>query len=258
MWKKKIFEALKINNDDKYRETSQNNLLIVFSSLTYCIVEYINTDNPIYKLFLEKLYLGYFYWKREDKSHNSLFLEINFDIDHDLINRPKKILIMNNILTLFIYYLKFGPKERNKNYFFECRNYFIYTPVFYSFHAYFYTSQIINSINENILKSKEKDEKLSDELIELFKKKKIHNHPLFVIAKRYYILLFLSKTYYGYKILKNILPNKEEKDINIDEIISYFTDNYYYLELLNKFVKVDNNLDESSTVSKYKMNIQNK
>ena len=242
----KIFEALKINNDDKYRETSQNNLLIVFNSLTYCIVEYINIDNPIYKLFLEKLYLGYFYWKRDDKSYNPIFHAINYEIDQNLLEKSKYNFIMNNILTLFIYYLKFSPKERNKNYFFECRNYFVYTPVFYSFHAYFYTSQIINSIDKNILN----DEKNGVEtLIDLFKKRKIQNHKFFVIAKRYYELLFLSKTYYGYQIIKAILPDNEDKQINSNKIIEYFTDNYNYSKLLYKFVIDDKNLDEFKKVS---------
>ena len=39
---KKIFDSLKITNDEKYRETQQNNLLIIFNSLTYCIIEYSN------------------------------------------------------------------------------------------------------------------------------------------------------------------------------------------------------------------------
>ena len=48
----KIFETLKIANNDKYRDTLQNNLLIIFNSLTYCIVEYTDFDNQVYKLIL--------------------------------------------------------------------------------------------------------------------------------------------------------------------------------------------------------------
>ena len=77
----KIFQTLKITNDDKYRETSQNNLLIIFNSLTYCIVEYTNFYNPDYKSFLENIYLGYFFWLGEDKTYNSIFHAINFEID---------------------------------------------------------------------------------------------------------------------------------------------------------------------------------
>ena len=242
----KIFEALKIDNDDKYRETLQNNLLIIFNSLTYCIVEYTNFDNPDYKPFLENIYLGYFFWRKEDKTFNPIFYSINLEIDKNMIDKPKNSFIMNNILTLFIYYIKYGSKERNKNYFTESKSYFSYTPVIYSFHAFFYTSQIINSIDKNILN----DEKnVIEKLIDLFKKRKIQNQQLFVIAKRYYELLFLSKTYYGFDILKSILPDNEDKPINSSKLIEYFTDHSIYSKSLIDFVIPNNNLDLFEKVS---------
>ena len=245
----KIFETLKIANDDKYRETLQNNLLIVFNSLTYCIVEYTNFYNPVYKSFLENMYLGYFFWRREDKSYNSIFHSINFEIDKSIIEKPKNIFIMNNILTLFMYYIKYGSKEKNKSYFYESLSYFSYTPIFYIFHAYFYMLQIINSIDKNILN----DEKNAiEQLIDLFKKRKIHNHKLFVLAKRYYELLFLSKTYYGYDVLKSIIPDNEDKPIKSNKVIKFFTDNYIYSKLLSDFIIPDNNLDLFEIISKIK------
>ena len=60
----RIFESLYINNDKKYRETKQNNLLIIFNSLTYCIIEYSNFENPIYSNIMANLYKTYFFWKK--------------------------------------------------------------------------------------------------------------------------------------------------------------------------------------------------
>ena len=69
----KIFNFINITNDEKYRETQQNNLLIIFNSLTHCIIEYSNVEHPFYKDIILNLYKKYFFWKREDKSYNPIF-----------------------------------------------------------------------------------------------------------------------------------------------------------------------------------------
>ena len=114
----KIFESLYINNDEYYRETQQNNLLIIFHSLTYCIIEYTNFDNPEYRSIMQNLYKDYFFWQKEDKSVNPVFHSINFEIDHNTLDKVKYIFVKNNLLSLFIFYIRYGPKEINKNYFY--------------------------------------------------------------------------------------------------------------------------------------------
>jgi len=148
---RKIFESLRISPDNIYRETQQNNLLIIFNSLTYCIIEYSNFENPKYTEILDKLYLLYFFWQREDKSFNPIFQAINFEIDHNLLTKEKYIIVIHNILSLFVFYIRYGTKENNKNYFYQSRNYFYYNPNIYLFHTFIYTKQIIDYFDKNIL-----------------------------------------------------------------------------------------------------------
>ena len=235
----KIFESLKITIDDKYRETQQNNLLIILNSLTYCIIEYTNLENPYYKPIIEKLYLQYFFWQRKDKSLNPIFQSINFEIGVNMSNKNKYIFIINNILSLFIYYIKYGTKEMNKNYFYELQ-YYLYNPYLYLFHVFVYTLQIINDLDKNVLNSKNSVENI----IDLYKKTKFKNNQLFNVAQKYYELIFLIKTYYGYNELKAILPDDNEKPIKSNKIMNYFLDREFYTDIINDIIINDDSIDD--------------
>ena len=242
----KIFDALNIANDDKYRETQQNNLLIIFYALTYCIIEYTNFENPVYKNIMEKLYENYFSWKREDNSFNSIFNSINFEIDHNFLQKEKekKIFIINNILNLFVFYIRYGEKELSKNYFYKI-GYGYYSPILYIIHTYLYTKQIIDSLDENLLKNKKSVEKL----IELYKKGKISKFPLFSLSQRYYELIFILKNYYGFNEFNDILPDFDGLPINSKRIIDQFFENNMNSVLIDKIIIADESLDENQKMS---------
>ena len=237
---KKIFESLKITSDKNYRETQQNNLLIIFNSLTYCIIEYTNFENPDYSAILGKLYLQYFYWQREDKSFNPIFQALNFEIDHKLIGKTKYIFMIYNILSLFVFYIRYGTKENSTNYFYQSRNYFYYNPNIYLFHTFIYTSQIVKYFDQNLLKSTKNIEKI----IELYKQGKFQDIQLFSIAQKYYEIIFIAKKFYGYNELKSVFPNYEVNRINSNKIIEYLADSGYYSNLINSIILNDDFLDE--------------
>jgi len=245
---KKMFESLRITPDNNYRETQQNNLLIIFNSLTYCIIEYTNFGNPDYSVILEKLYLQYFFWQREDKSFNPIFQELNFQIDHNILNKTKYNFMIHNILSLFVLYIRYGAKENNKNYFYNNRNYFYYNPNIYLFHTFIYTSQIIDFFDKNLLSSRGNIEKI----IDLYKKGKFKDIGLFSIAQKYYEIIFIAKKFYGYNELKFIFPDNNEKHINSSKIIEYLADSGYYSVLINNIIVNNNSLDESEKLSIFK------
>ena len=236
----KIFESLKISNDDKYRETQQNNLLIVFNSLTYCIIEYTNFENPNYNPILEKLYSQYFFCQRKDKSLNPIFPSINFEIDANMLNKTKYIFIINNILSLFVVYIKYGTKEMYKNYFHEIGTHYIcYNPYLYLFHIFIYTLQIINCLDKNLLNS----ENNVKNIIDLYKKGSFKDFQLFNIAQKYYEIIFMLKKYYGYNDLKAILPDYKEKDINSNKIIELFLNTDFKTTVINDIIINDDSID---------------
>ena len=236
----KIFESLKITVDNKYRETQQNNLLIIFNSLTYCIIEYANLEDPNYRPIIEKLFLRYFSWKRKDNSLNPIFQTINFEIDHKMVDKTKYIFILNNILSLFLIYIKYGTKETNKNYFWEIQSHcYIYNPYLYSFHIFIYTLQIINYLDINILNSNN----CVENIIDLYKKGRFQDIELFNIVQKYHEIIFLAKKYYGYNELKYILPEYDEKRINSNKIIDYI-DSGFYSDILDDIMINDDSLDE--------------
>ena len=172
----KIFESLKISNDDIYRETQQNNLLIILNSLTFCIIEYSNFENPNNKPILEKLYFQYFSLQKKDKSLNSIFQSLTWEIDNNMINKTKYMFIINNILSLFIVCIKYGKKEKFENYFFL--NFNMYKPTLYLFHVLIYTLQIINYLDINILNSKN-----YEKILDLYKKKSLKIFNYLILLK---------------------------------------------------------------------------
>ena len=253
----RIFESLYINDDKKYRETKQNNLLIIFNSLTYCIIEYSNFENPIYSNIMENLYKTYFFWKKKDDSFNPMFKAINFEIGHDLLNKTNYIFTINNILSLFICYIKYcRPKENTEmdkdNYFYEIRNYAYYTPNLYVFHIYLYTKQIVEELDKNILNNKKDADYNVDQLIDLYKKGKFQNFPLMILAQRYYELIFILKKYYHYNELNNVIPDYVGKSIDSKVIIEQFADSSFYSILINLIIMNDDSIDHSKKVSKFR------
>ena len=241
----KIFDSLNIANDENYRETQQNNLLLIFNSLTYCIIEYTNFENPVYRNIMEDLYKNYFFWKRENESFNSIFNSINFEIDHNFINKEKKIFIINNILNLFVFYLRYGPKEINKSYFYEIRNYLFYNPILYIIHTYLYTKQIINKLDENLLYNKNNIQKL----IDLYKKGNFHKFQLFSLSQRYYELIFIIKKYYDFIEFNAILPDYNGIQIDSTRIIEQFFDSHQGSMLINNVIIRDESIDENQKMS---------
>ena len=235
----KIFESLKITGEDKYRETQQNNLLIIFNSLTYCIIEYTNFENPDYKPILEKLYLQYFSKQKKDKSLNSIFQSLNSEIDNNMLKKTKYIFIINNILSLFIAYIKYGKKEKYENYF-NLHN-IIYKPTLYLFNVLIYTLQIINYLDKNIIKNQN-----CEKILDLYKKEKFKDIQLFSIATKYYEILFILKKYCGYTELNGILPEYKEKQVNSKKIIDNFLDNFYSFK---DIIVNDDSLDYSEKLS---------
>ena len=236
----KIFESLKITVDNKYRETQQNNLLIIFNSLTYCIIEYANLENPNYRPIIEKLFLQHFSWDKKDKSLNPIFQAINFEIDHNMLDKTKYIFILNNILSLFLIYIKYGTKEINKNYFWDIQYHCsIYNPYLYSFHIFIYTLQIINYLDKDILNSKNSIENI----VNLFKKGCFKDIQLFNIAQKYHEIIFLAKKYYGYNELKSILPDYNEKHINSNKVLDCI-DSGFFSDITNDIMINDDSLDE--------------
>ena len=240
----KIFESLKITNDDKYRETTQNNLLIIFNSLTYCIIEYTNLENPDYKPIVEKLYLDYFGWQRKDKSLNPIFQSINFEINHNMIKNEKYIFILNNILTLFIVYIKYGTKAQNENYFYKISPYKNYNPYLYLLHIFIYTSQIIGK--------KELTSKNSEQnIINSYKNGAYKYKQLFYIAQKYYEIIFLLKKYYCYKELKIILPDYDIESIDSYKIIDYYGASGIYPNVINDIMSKNDFINNLEDLSKY-------
>ena len=246
---KRIFESLRISPDNIYRETQQNNLLIIFNSLTYCIIEYSNFENPKYTEILDKLYLKYFFWQREDKSFNPIFQAINFEIDHNILKKEKYIIVIHNILSLFVFYIRYGTKENNKNYFYQSRNYFYYNPNIYLFHTFIYTKQIIDYFDKNILLS---DKKNAEKISDLYKKGKFQDIQLFSIAQQYYEIIFIAKKYYGYNELRFVFPDYDQKRINSSRIIEYLADSGYYSVLIDNIIINDDSLDESEKFTVFK------
>ena len=246
---KKIFESLRITPDKNfYRETQQNNLLIIFNSLTYCIIEYSNFEDPDYSSILNKLYFQYFYWKREDKSFNPIFQALNFEIYDDILHKTKYIFEIYNILSLFVFYLRYGTKEKNKNYFYQIRNYPHYTPNIYLFHTYKYTFEIINHFDENILKDKESIRKI----IDLYKKEKFRDIGLFRIAQKYFEIINIAKQLYGFFELKFVFPDYDEKNVDSNRILEYLADSGNYSVLINDVIVNNDSLDESAKMSEFK------
>ena len=246
---RKIFESLRISPDNIYRETQQNNLLIIFNSLTYCIIEYSNFENPKYTEILDKLYLKYFFWQREDKSFNPIFQAINFEIDHNILKKEKYIIVIHNILSLFVFYIRYGTKENNKNYFYQSRNYFYYNPNIYLFHTFIYTKQIIDYFDKNILLSNKKN---AEKIIDLYKEGKFQDFHLFSVAQQYYEIIFIAKKYYGYNELRFVFPDYDEKRINSSRIIEYLADSGYYSVLIDNIIVNDDSLDESGKFTVFK------
>ena len=229
----KIFESLKITSGDIYRETQQNNLLIIFNSLTHCIIEYINLENPDYKPIIEKVFIQYFSWKRKDNSLNSIFQFLNFEIDMNLLKKTKNIFIINNILSIFIVYVKYGTKEKYSNYFYEnTANCYSFNPIAYSFHVFIYTLQMIDYVDKNIFSSNNSVEII----IDLYKNKKFKNIQLFNIAQKYYEILFIIKKYYGYNELNAIIPDDNDDLINSNKIIYYYLCSELRLLILNEII----------------------
>ena len=242
----KIFESLKITVDDKYRETQQNNLLIIFNSLTYCIIEYANFENPDYNPIIEKLYLQYFFLQRKDKSFNPLFQSINYEIGVNMLNKKKYIFIIHNILSLFIIYIKYGSKEIDKNYFYELNSHYIcYNSFLYIFHVYIYTLQIINYLDKNVLNSKNSVENM----IDLYKKGKFKDIQLFNIAQKYYEIIFMIKKYYNYNELKSILPDYNEKPCDSKKIIDHLLDSEYISKIINDIIIKDDSINDFTKLS---------
>ena len=251
---KKIFESLRItpdsNNDEKNkrRETQQNNLLIIFNSLTFCIIEFTNFKDPVYSVILNKLFLQYFNWKREDKSFNPIFQALNFEIDPDMLNKTKYIFMIHNILSLFVVYLRYGTKETHKHYFYQIHNYSYYDPNIYLFHTNAYTSQIINSLDKHLLL----DINNVGKILDLYKREKFNDIGLFRIAQKYYEIIFLAKEFYGFDELKFVFRDYEEKNVDSNRIIDYLTDSGYYSVLINDIIVNKDSLDESEKLSTIK------
>ena len=243
----KTFETLYISNDVNYRETQQNNLLVLFNSLTCCIIEFSNFDNEVYGEIMTNLYNKYFFWKKEDESFNPIFKSLNFEIDDKILKKEKEkyIFVINNILTLFIFYIRYGRKEMNNNYFYEIRNSTVYSTNLYVFHTYIYTKQIVDYLDKDLLNSKNSIE----DLIELYKKGNFQSVQAFVLAKKYYELLFILKKYYGYIELNSILPDYNGK-IESNNIIEQFTDSSIYANLINIITNDDNPDNTYNNLSK--------
>jgi len=240
----KIFETLKITNEDNNRETQQNNLLIIFNSLTFCIIEYSNFENPDYQPILEKLYFQYFSKQKEDKSSNSIFHSLNYEIDNNMLKKTKYIFMINNILSLFMVYIKYGKKEQFENYFSLNRCY-LYNPTIYAFHVLIYTLQIINYLDKNLLNSQNCVEKILD----LYKNKKFKDIQLFNIAKKYYEIIYIIKKYYGYKEFNAILPDYKEKSINSKKIIDNFLGMGLFSIEIKEIIVNDDSLDYPKKLS---------
>lgn len=240
---RKIFESLKITGDDIYRKTKQNNLLIIFNSLIHCIIEYLNLENPDYKPIII-----FFLQKRSQFIKSYLFQTLNFEIDINLLKKTKNIFIINNILSMFIVYIKYGTKEKYSNYFFEnTNNCFSFNLIVYSIHVFIYTLQMINYLDKEIFNNSNSVEKI----IDLYKKKKFKDFQLFNIAQKFYEILFMLKNYYGYNVLKAIIPNDDNENlINTNKITGYYLSSEIKSRVLNDIIINDNYNDISLDYSK--------
>ena len=81
--------------------------------------------------------------------------------------------------------------------------------------------------------------KKKKKLIELFKNRKFKKIQLFVLAKRYYELIFILKKYYGFNEIKYILPDYENEEIISKKIIEQFIDNKMNNFLINKILNFE-------------------
>ena len=111
-----------------------------------------------------------------------------------------------------------------------------------------YTLQIIIKLDKDLLNKK----KIYKNLIELYKTQKFKDIQLFILARRYYELIFILKKYYGYNEFKAILPDYDYKSIDSEKIIEQFTDSSFYSVLINKIIINIDSIDDDEKIKKFR------
>ena len=213
-------------------EIKPDNSIIIYNSLTQCIIEYSTPENEWHKKIVGFNFYIYFLNVKEIETRN--YKNIDYEINK-IIKKEKNIFIMRNYLLINVFCSKMvqGNFERAMHY---------NTDII---QMYYYFKDMLNEFRITLSDNVDKEVR---KLLKLYKNKKFINFPLLDL-----LILFYQKIYYldkiqGFHIYKCLIDYNEENANDLYTILDHITDFHFQnldkstviimFEFLGKIVKI--------------------
>ena len=196
-------------------EITPDNSIIIYNSLTQCIIEYSTPENELHKKIIGFNYYIYY--------NNVNEIEIKRDYKHmkseinKIITKEKNMFIMRNYLLINVFCSKMVQG------YFERANTFQSDIV----QMYYYFEEMLKKYQIELTDNIKKEQK---KLLKFYKNKKFSDFPILDL-----LILFYQKIYYldkiqGFHTFKCLLEYDEENSNDLDIILDYILD-FYFLNL---------------------------
>ena len=195
-------------------ELHPDNSLIIYNSLTQCILEYSTPEDEIHKKIIGFNYYIYFVNVKEIEKRN--YRNIEYEINR-LIKTEKNIFIMRNYLLVNVFCTKM------------VQGYFERAQLFHTdiIQMYYYFKEMINKLGIKLSDDIKKEEK---KLLKFYKNKKFANFPLLDLLILYYQKFYYLDKLQGFHTFKCLLEF-DEGNLNDLYIILDFIADFFYLYL---------------------------
>ena len=201
-----------LNSFDLFSEITMDNELIIFNSLTQCILEYSSPEKEIHRQIIGYVLYNYFLNTKDFERKNFY----NNEKKINKLTKEKNIFIIRNYLLMNVFCAKMA------------QGYFGVANVFYHdiLQMYYYFKEMIDNLKINLSENIKEEER---KLLNIYKNQKNHN-PLLDILVLYYEKIYYLDKIQGFRSF-SILFNFNEKKINELELILDFIADFFYKNL---------------------------
>ena len=195
-------------------EIKPDNSIIIYNSLTQCIIEYSTPEDEIHKKIIGFNFYIYFLNVKEIERRN--YKNIEYEINK-LIKNEKNIFVMRNYLLINVFCAKM------------VQGYFERAMLFLTdiIQMYYYFKEMLNKLNIKLSDDIKKEEK---KLIKFYKNKKFSNFPLLDLLILYYEKFYYLDKIQGFHTFKCLLDFDEENVNDLYIILDYIAD-FFFLNL---------------------------